>query len=61
MRCVLESNYRDLSGEFRVSENDLDAYLEEFLKPVFSRVLSEFNDGGTPDYLAVVDDVLRTR
>ena len=59
MRCVLESNYRDLSGKFGVPENDLSAYLEEFLEPVFSRVLLEFNDGGTPDYLAIVDDVLR--
>jgi len=61
MRCVLESNYRDMSGEFGVTENELDAYLEEFLEPVFSRVLSEFNDGGTPDYLAVVEDILRTK
>ena len=61
MRCVLESNYRDLSGEIGVPENDLNAYLEEFLEPVFSRVLLEFNNGGTPDYLALVDDVLRER
>ena len=58
LKCVLEANYRDSSGEFDVPEGSLVAYLEEFLEPVFSRVLLEFNDGGTPDYLAVVKDVL---
>ena len=61
LNCVLEANYRDLSGEFEVPGDTVCAYLEEFLEPVFSRLISEFGDGRTPDYLAVVEDVLRER
>ena len=62
MRCVLESNYRGLSGEFEVPDSALEAYLEGFLEPASRLILASFDSGeSAPDYLATVEGVLWER
>jgi hypothetical protein len=58
LTCVLESNYRDSSGEFEVPEESLRAYLEQFLEPFSSKILAEYGEGVTPRYMKIAEDVL---
>jgi hypothetical protein len=55
---VLESNYRDLQGDIIVRDEDLSAYIDEFLVPVTSEVLSSFAAGILPDYIAVAEQFM---
>ena len=56
LRCVLEGNYRDASGEVLGRAADVEAYLEEFLKPFTQRVLRSFEEVGAPDYLTLAGE-----
>ena len=42
--CVLSGNYRDINGKARFDEEDLDRYLELYIKPV-GRALIRYNLG----------------
>lgn len=57
MRCILEGNYRDVSGEITAREQDLEEYLGQFLAPAFQAILSSFIRGDAPpDYLALAGE-----
>lgn len=53
MHCVLEGNYRDANGGITADTGNIERYLEEYLAPVTSRILSLLcASDGPPDYLA---------
>jgi len=58
LRCVLEGNYRDPQGDIIVRDEDLSAYIDEFLVPVTTEVLSSFVADSSPDYIAVAQQVM---
>lgn len=58
LRCVLEGNYRDLQGDVIVRDEDLAAYIDEFLVPVTSETLSSLAAGSAPDYLDITRTVI---
>lgn len=62
MCCVLADNYRDLSGGIIGREEDIAAYLDEFLVPFTRRVLLAFREEAKPpDYRAIAGRVMLER
>jgi hypothetical protein len=56
--CVLSGNYRELQGGVVFDEEIVQAYLDNYLIPVTSRILKTIKEEGRADYGALVEEVL---
>jgi hypothetical protein len=56
--CVLSGNYRELQGDVVFDEEIVQAYLDDYLVPVTSRILKAIKEEGRADYSALVEEVL---
>jgi hypothetical protein len=56
--CVLSGNYREPDGHVSWEESRVQAYLDDYLVPVTTRILASFRKYGKADYDAIVREVL---
>lgn len=62
MRCVLESNYRDHTGNMNYKEDKIEAYLNEFLVPATTKIIKLILSGEKPvDYVSVAAELISER
>jgi hypothetical protein len=58
LECVLSGNYLDGHGNAVYDEAAFDTYAEGFLEPAGRAIVDAWDDDPTPDYAAVVAEVL---
>jgi hypothetical protein len=56
--CVLSGNYRELQGGVIFDDEIVQAYLDDYLIPVTSRILNSIKEEGRTDYGTIVEEVL---
>ena len=58
LECVFSGNYRLCDGSVGPVLKDINRYFKEFAVPVSEKVVEEYLEGKTPDFMGVAQQVL---